>query len=193
MEILHLFYKNSNTPVHLRQLSRLVELKEGPLSRHLNKLELDKILVSKKDGNLKKYCIKKGQEKYIYPFFDFKRFDSLPIEAKNALKFYKKALKEKPVFIILFGSRAKETANKYSDIDLVCVFNKKTRTADARRYAEAQTDINISEFQMNFSSFVKELKMKQDEVVQAAIETGYPVYNHLYYYEVVHDERENAF
>lgn len=187
MKILQVFYKNRNTPVHLRELSRLVELKEGPLTRHLNKLEKDKILVSEKDGNLKKFRIHTDQIKYIYTFFDFRRFEKLPLEAKNSLKFYKKKLKEKPVLIILFGSRANNTANKHSDMDLVCVFNRKTDTNDAIAYAEAQTGIKISEFQMEFNSFVEELKLQQDEVIQAAIETGYPVYNHIYYYEVLND------
>lgn len=29
---------------------------------------------------------------------------------------------------------------------------------------------------------MKELKLKEDEVIQAGIETGFPIYNHIYYY-----------
>jgi len=37
--------------------------------------------------------------------------------------------------------------------------------------------------------FKKELKLKQDHVIQAAINTGYPLTNHLEYYRMLYDER----
>ncbi len=35
---------------------------------------------------------------------------------------------------------------------------------------------------------MKEKKMKEDPVIQAVMETGYPVTNHILWYEVVYNE-----
>ncbi|MBI5393470.1 hypothetical protein HZA96_06380 [Candidatus Woesearchaeota archaeon] len=56
------------------------------------------------------------------------------------------------------------------------------------KYAEAQTSIKISEFQLTYAEFTKERKLKQDNVIQAGIETGYPIYNQIFYYEVISNE-----
>jgi len=31
-------------------------------------------------------------------------------------------------------------------------------------------------------------KLKEDKVIQSALETGYPVLNHIYYYEVLQND-----
>lgn len=187
-KILGLFYKNTNTSLHLREIARNINLSEGPLTRHLNKLLKEKILTFKTEGNLKKFSIVKSKIPLIFPLYDLQKYDDLTYIRKNAVSFYLNNLKEKPIFIILFGSTAKETYKDDSDIDIITVFNKKTDTKQAKKYAEAQTGTTINEFQLKYSDFLKELKLKQDHVIQAGLETGYPIYNHQYFYEVVKNE-----
>lgn len=184
-KILEVFYKNKNIPMHLREISRNINLSEGPLTRHLNKLVKDKILTFKKEGNLKKFNIIKIQE--IFPIYDLERYKNLPYIRKNAINFYINSLKEKPLIIILFGSTAKGTYKEDSDMDLITIFNKKTDTKEALKYSEAQTGIKISEFQLTYENFTKELKLKQDNVIQAGIESGFPIYNQIFYYEVINN------
>lgn len=184
--ILNVFYKNKNKPTHLRELSRTINLKEGSLSRHLNTLLKEKILTYEEEGNLKKFKIKNKNQ--IFPIFDIQKFENLPDIRKSSVKFYIKQLKNKPILIILFGSTAKETHTAESDIDLLVIFNKKTNNVEAIKYVEAQTGIKISEFQLTYNEFIKEIKMKQDNVIQSALETGYPIYNNLFYYEVLFNE-----
>ncbi len=183
-KILGVFYRNKNTPVHLREISRIINLKEGPLSRHLNKLLKDKILTSENEGNLKKFRITKQKIPEIFTLFSLEKYQKLDYIRKNTIQFYIKKLKEKPIFIVLFGSTAKGTHNKESDIDIITVFNKKTITKEAINYAESQTGIRISEFQLTYTNFIKELKLKEDQVIQSGIETGFPIYNHLYYEKI---------
>lgn len=183
--ILNVFYKNKNKPIHLREISRIINLKESPLSRHLNILLKEKILTSEIDGNLKKFKIK--NKKQIFTIFDNQKFEDLPFIRKSSINFYIKQLKNKPILIILFGSTAKETFKDDSDIDIITVFNKKTNNDDAINYSEAQTGIKINEFQLTYNEFIKEIKMKQDNVIQSGIETGYPIYNHLFFYEVLNE------
>jgi len=49
------------------------------------------------------------------------------------------------------------------------------------------TGIKISIFQMTLGSFLKEIKLKEDPVVQSAIASCYPVLNNRYYYEVLYN------
>lgn len=186
-KILELFYKNKNTPLHLREISRNINLREGPLTRHLNHLINDKILIFQKEGNLKKFSIAQNMIPKIYSAYDQERYDNLPYIRKKAINLYLNTLKEKPIIIILFGSTAKGTFQETSDIDLIVVFNKKTDTKEAAKYAEAQTGLRISEFQLTYKKFIEELKLKQDQVIQAGLETGYPIYNQIFFYGVISD------
>jgi predicted nucleotidyltransferase len=184
--ILEVFYKNRNKPIHLRELSRMINLKESSISRHLNYLLKEEILIYETEANLKKFKIKNIFN--VFTLFDMQKFNDLPYLRKLSVNFYIKHLKEKPLLIILFGSTAKETFNDASDIDIITIFNKKTNTQDVIKYVENQTGLKISEFQLDYDDFIKELKMKKDNVIQAGIETGYPIYNNLFYYEVIFNE-----
>ena len=57
-------------------------------------------------------------------------------------------------------------------------------TNEAEKHAEALTGIRISIFQMTLEAFSKEIKLKEDPVIQSAITSGYPIFNNQYYYEV---------
>jgi len=186
-KILQLFYSNHNISLHLRDISRKIGLKESATSRHLHALEKNNILKSYREANLRKYSLKREVISEIFTLFDQEKLEALPLLRKNALKFYVDRLKEKPIFIILFGSTAKGTFRENSDVDIIAVFNTKTNTKEARKYAEAQTSIRMSEFQVTYNQFIQELKLKQDQVIQAGLETGYPIYNQRFFYEVKND------
>lgn len=186
--ILGLFYKGRNQPLHLREIARNAGIRESAVSRHLNALEKEKSLVSKPEANLKKFNIKRSMIPEIFPLFDNERIKSLPLLRKNALKAYINSLEAKPVFIVLFGSTAKGGLRPDSDMDILEVFNAKTSTSAAAKYAEAQTSIRIQAVQMALKTFIEELKLKNDPVVQSAVETGFPVFNQKYYYEVLYNE-----
>lgn len=188
-DILGLFYENKNQPLHLREIARRIKLREGPLTRHLNQLLKTKILLFKEEGNLKMFCINKEIIPRIFPLYDQDRFEKLPSLRKNAIKYYLDKLSNKPVFLVLFGSTAKGSAKETSDIDLIEVYNSKVDNSDAKNYVGAQTGLHISAFQMTFKDFVKELKIKEDHVIQAGLGTGFPVYNQTYFYEVLNNER----
>ena len=42
---------------------------------------------------------------------------------------------------------------------------------------------------MNYEDFTNELKLKNDMVIQSALETGYPLINHIKYYEEINNAR----
>jgi len=189
-KIMEIFYKNKTIKLHLRELARKTKLHEPSTTKFLNNLEKEQILKSEKEGNLKKYSIKKNKETFLlFTLFDIKRFNKLPETRKKAIEYFLNKLPEKPVYAVLFGSTAKENFTKNSDIDILLITNKKIPTKEAEKEADALTAIKISTFQTEYKDFIKELRLRNDKVVQSAINSGYPLINNIQYYEDLSDER----
>jgi len=190
-KILQLFYDNKKIGIHLRDIARKTKLNENSATRFLKQLEEEGVLVSKKDGNLKKYYInlkKLDKIGYIFTSFDLERFNKLPSLRKRAIECYLNDLEEKPIIAFLFGSSAKGTFRNDSDVDLLLIVNKKIDDEKAKKYADSQAGLRIQSFQIDYKSFLKELKLKEDRVIQSAINTGYPILNQMSFYDVVLNE-----
>src|SRR3989344_1718418 len=187
-KILSIFY-NDKSAKHLRDISRKTALNENSASRFLNALEKEKILSSKRDGNLKKYALVNNDLVYsILTYFDIARFNRLPSIRKNAVLYFLQTLKEKPVMVILFGSTAKNTYSERSDIDLLLIVNKKISTKEAEAYSDSQTAMQINCIQININELEEELKLKRDKVIQSALKTGYPITNQIEFYRGIYHE-----
>jgi len=187
--ILRLFYNEKNARIHLRDIARKAGLNENSASRFLGQMEKGGILASEKDGNLKKYSLKKSDNVFVLlSVLDVERLSKLPSIRRNAISYFLNALSEQPLFVLLFGSTAKGIYTKDSDIDLLLVINRRIKTEEAEKQAEAQTAIRISPIQITYKDFLKELKMKQDHVIQSALNTGYPLTNHIMYYGMYYNE-----
>ena len=190
VKILRLFYTNKQIQLHLREIARQTKMHEPSVTRCLAALENEGILKSKTDGNMKKYSLQQNKKSYLFlAMFDGEKQEKLSKRRKEAIHIYLGKLPEKPVFAVLFGSTAKETYKEDSDIDILLVGNKKIQTKEAEKEVDALTAIRISTFQMTYKEFITELKLKQDNVIQSAIHTGYPLLNHVAYYEVLENER----
>lgn len=183
-KILELFYKEKDKKIHLRDIARKTKMNENSASRFLNTLEKQNILKSERDANLKKYFIRKNNKVYAtLSLFDIEKFNKLPISRRHAIEFFFKYLEKKPIILVLFGSTAKETFTNKSDIDLLMIVNERIKTEDAEKHVSAQTGIRISCFQINYKDFLNEIKTKNDKVIASAVNTGYPITNHIKFYE----------
>lgn len=187
-KILKLFYNNHNSPLHLRKIARETKTNESAISRHLNNLVKQGILKFSKEANLKKFSIVKNQIPSIFPLFDEEKLESLPLIRKDAIKIYLNKLKKKPLLVVVFGSTAKETFRKDSDIDILQINPTKDEDKEAKNYVDAQTGLKLQVLNLTEEQFKKELKMKEDYVVQSALKTGFPVFNAKYYYEAIANE-----
>jgi len=187
-KIIELFYNNKNQPLYLREISRKIKLNESSVSRHLTNLLNENILDAKKDGNLKKFTLNKSKISFIFSIYDVEKLERFPLLRKNAIKEYIKHLNKKPLFLIIFGSTAKETFRKDSDLDILEVYYEKVNNEESLKYVEAQTGIRMQKIQLTEKQFKKELKEKKDKVIQSALNTGFPVFNKEYYYEVIYNE-----
>lgn len=187
-KVLNLFYNDHNSPLHLREIARKTKINESAISRHLNNLVKQGVLKFSKEANLKKFCIIKSQIPLIFPLFDEERLESLPLVRRDAIKIYLNKLKRKPLLAIIFGSTAKGTFRKDSDIDIFQISSAKDEDKEAKNYVDAQTGLKLQVLNLTEEQFKKELKMKEDYVVQSALKTGFPVFNAKYYYEVIENE-----
>ncbi len=188
-KILTLFYQDKSAKIHLRDIARKTKLNENSAFRFLKELEKSRLLLSKKDGNLKKYELQKNEKVYsVLTYFDVLKLNKLPNLRKKAVFYFLDTLKEKPVIAFVFGSTAKNTYKEQSDIDILLIVNKKIDTKKSEDYTDAQTGIRVSCFQITIQEFIDELKLKRDHVIQAAINTGYPITNHIEYYRMIYNE-----
>ena len=184
-KILNLYYENKKASFHLREIARKTKLYPNSVTRFLNQLEKEGILASQKEGNLKKYKIKKSEKlNNIFSSFDIERLNKLPLARRRAITYFLDKLSVKPVIVLLFGSTAKETFRKDSDIDLLLIVNKKIGVDKAKDYVDSQVGIKTNCFQITYDEFIKEIKLKEDKVIQSALNTGYPIFNQMLFYEV---------
>ncbi len=186
-KMLKLFYENRNSALHLRNISRKAKMNESSVFRYLKLLEKEKVVNSKIDGNMKKFYINSNFAPKILPLFDYEKLDNLPLRRKNAVIFYLSKLVKKPVFVVVFGSTSKGNYTKESDIDILEVISCDNDNKIAKKYAESQTGIRLQILRVTEEEFNKELTEKKDKVIQSAIETGFPVFNNKYFYEVVYN------
>jgi len=188
-KILFLFYAQKSARIHLREIARKSKLNENSASRFLQRLEKADILSSQKDGNLKKYSLRPSLRTYaLLAMMDVERFSQLPRLRRNAITCFQEKLPQQPVFVILFGSTAHGNFSKESDIDVILVVNSRIPTEDAVKFADSQTSIIISPLQIPYRIFRNEVKLKEDHIIQAGIHTGYPLTNHINFYQLYHDE-----
>jgi predicted nucleotidyltransferase len=189
-KILSLFYTDKNIQIHLRDIARKTKLNSNSAFRFLKDMEKQTILTSKKDGNLKKYSLAKNNVTYsLLTQSDILKFNNLPSIRRSAIASFLDVLKEKPIITLLFGSTAKNTYSQHSDIDMLLVVNKKIDLKDAISHVDAQTALRISAIQITFQELAEEIKLKNDKVIQSALYTGYPVTNHIAFYELMYNER----
>jgi predicted nucleotidyltransferase len=181
-KLLALFLSRPKSAIHLREAARLAKTSPSGAFRSLGRLEKEGLLVSEKDGPVKKYSLAKGEKAALrLAGFQLERFLAIPAQRREAIRTFLSSLPEQPVFAILFGSTAKGGAREDSDIDILLVFNGSAETNEAERKAEAQTGMTINPIQCAYPDFLRELKTKEDKVIASAVNTGIPLSNHLNY------------
>lgn len=191
--IIELFYKNKGNEFHLREIVRRTNINESMISRTLTKFKKENFLNFKQYGNTKNYHIIRSPLVFKeFIDFDLKRIQKINDRRQTAIKHLIGKTFYKSIFIILFGSTAKNTYRKDSDIDVLVVTNSNKNFKEVKEYVDAQFAIELNIFQITYKNLLKTLKYKDDHVVLAAIETGIPLTNHLMYYRCVFDEYFNV-
>ena len=190
-KILECLYVNRFKELYFSEILRETKLTPNTTLKHLKNLQENKLIISiKKIGNTFYKLNSKNPQIYsILSYFDYKILNKLPSERKRAILELLDKIKVNPLIAVIFGSTAKGTFEKNSDIDTLLIFNKKeNKNLKLREDIEAITGIKIQTFIIDFEYFKEQLAKGEDRVIIHAIKTGFPIVgSNTFYQEVLND------
>ncbi len=190
-KILECFYRNKLKEIYFSEILRETGLTPNTTLKHLKNLQSYSLIIStKKIGNTFYKIYRRNPQIYsILSYFDFKRFNELPLERRRAINEFLDKLSIKPLIAVVFGSTAKGTFGKESDIDILLIFNKKEKTdKKLKENIEAITGVKIQLFIIDFNYFKEQILKENDKVITHAIKTGFPIVGFDNFYKEVLDE-----
>lgn len=177
-KILECFYRNRQKELYFSEILRETKLTQNTTLKHLKNLQTANLISStKKIGNTFYKINSKNPQLYsIFSYFDYKKLNELPSERKRAINEFLDKLKIKPIIALIFGSTAKGTFGKESDIDILLIFNRK-ESDDKKLKAdiEAVTGAKIQTFIIDFDYFKEQILKEEDKVITHAIKTGFAI------------------
>ena len=190
-KILECFYKNRNKEIYFSEILRQTKLTQNTTLKHLKNLQKNDLILSiKKIGNTFYKVNSNNPQIYsIFSFFDYKKLNGLPPERKRAITEFFKKIKIKPLICLIFGSTAKGTFDKKSDIDILLIYNKKeSQNKKLKEDVESITGVKIQTFIIDFDYFKEQILKQKDKVISHAIKTGFVVTGFNYFYQEVLNE-----
>ncbi|MBI4159423.1 nucleotidyltransferase domain-containing protein [Candidatus Woesearchaeota archaeon] len=184
-KILECFYRNRKE-LYFSEILRETKLTPNTTLKHLNNLK-DLIISTKTKGNtFYKIDNKNLQVFSVFSYFDYKRFNELDNIRKRAISEFIENLNVKPLIILIFGSTAKKTYTKKSDIDILLIYNKKEEEdKKLKKDIEATTGLNIQTFIIDYDYFKEQLLKKEDNLIIHAIKTGFVITGGYYFYKEI--------
>lgn len=187
-KILKCFYRIRKKELYFSEILRETKLTQNTTLKHLANLQNTNLVIStKKIGNTFYKINSKNPIIYsIFSYFDYKRLNELPAERKRAINEFLDKLKSKPLIAVIFGSTAKGTFGKESDIDILLIFNKKeVNNRKLRENIEAITGVKIQTFIIDLDYFREQIIKEEDKVITHAIKTGFPITGNDKFYKQV--------
>jgi len=187
-KILECFYKNRGREIYFSEILRQTGLTQNTTLKHLRNLQENGLILSiKKIGNtFYKINPNNFQIYSIFSFFDYKKLNNLPSERKRAITEFLNKIKNKPLICLIFGSTAKGTFDKKSDIDLLLIYNnKELQDKKLKKDIESITGVKIQTLIIDFGYFKEQILKQDDKVVAHAIKTGFVIMGFDNFYKEV--------
>ena len=200
LKIIGLMRKNMDLGLTISHVSKLLKIGYAPAYNHISEMEKEEIIKVLKIGNSKqcKLNLENTKTRHLLQEIDIKRKEDLYSKnpkIKSAIESLISKLAEKYISellsVVLFGSYAKGTANKQSDIDLMFIVSdfkdKNLRESIERECASLQYshNIKISPLITNIEEFKKMLKSKDLNVGKEIKEFGISLYGHELFWRVI--------
>ncbi|MBN1157221.1 nucleotidyltransferase domain-containing protein [Candidatus Woesearchaeota archaeon] len=168
--------------IHKRELSKQLKLGMPSIDYGIKKIE--KLIKVKRSGNQLNFFLDYSKEALTPALceVDFSRFEKIPKKIKLAINDFLFELKEKPLIAVLFGSYAKNSYSKESDIDIFIVFNKAYDLKEIEGVAKRismRTNAKLNPVYLDYETFresfhnnAKEFfkNLKKDKIILAGIE-----------------------
>ncbi len=171
-KIYELLYKNKEG-LHLREICRLANLTLPNVAKHIKKGEKNKIIISKKRGNLK-ICNLNFKNQKLYPLLqevELYRLYKLPSDIKHAIDSFLEDLKEKPLIALIFGSYASKKYTSRSDLDILLIFqrvdNKMIKDVEnSANTIKGRTLANIQPISLHYKEFEEKILNRENEFMK---------------------------
>jgi hypothetical protein len=112
--------------LHVREICRVAKLTLPAVAGHINKGEKEGMISCEKRGQLK-ICRLNFESPRLVPVIqdvELARFQQLPHAVQDSFDSFMADLKEKPLIALIFGSFAKRSHDKKSDLDVLLVFQR---------------------------------------------------------------------
>lgn len=150
--------------MHVREISRATELSLPNVIKHINSGEGEGKILSEKRGHLKVCRLNFASPKIIPTIqnLELSRLQKLPDTVQNSLSSFISDLAEKPLLSLIFGSYAKNSYTKGSDLDVLLVFqrldDKLSRSIEnSAKKITGRTGMSIQPVSLDYSEFEREM------------------------------------
>ncbi len=200
LKIIELMRKNIDLGLTIFQISKLLKIGYVPAYNHIKEMEKEGIIKISKIGNAKqcKLNLENTKTRHLLQELDIRRKEQIynkNPKFKSVIENLISRLAEKYLSellsIVLFGSYAKGTANKQSDVDLVFIVtdlrDKNLREVIERECASYQYSYNIkiSPLITNIEEFKKMLNSGELNVGKETKEFGISLYGHELFWRII--------
>lgn len=166
--------------LYFSQIHELTKIKsKNNLVKNLNLLTESSILRKEKGKGNTFYSINYDNFVAItlLQLINSLKFYSLPFERRKSVEELISSLK--PIIAVLFGSTAKESFKKESDIDLLIVFkDKKEKYYETVKKISSKYGVRVNPVIISLDEFVG-----PNDALKHIIKTGYPITGYNYFYE----------
>ena len=186
IEILKLLISNKEETFSIRKISKIREINYKSAYLSLRFLEKEKLVTLKKIGNTLSCAFNNKFNDLVFKAEYLRREEVL--KDKNFLVLYNQLKKiNKQFILLLFGSYAKRTANKNSDMDLLLISNEEV---DKIIHSEIRLlPINFHLTAISYEEFASMLKSKEFTVVSEAVKKNIILYGIEDYYRIIENVR----
>lgn len=168
--------------LYFNQIYELTYIKsKNNLLKNLDNLVNLKILNKEKNKSNTFYSINYENQftLILLQLININKFQNLPFERRKAI--IELIKNTKPIMSVLFGSTAKGSFKKDSDIDLLLAYNSKTKDIDNDiKDIGSKYGVRINAVILKFS----EINI-QDSAIKHIFKTGYPITGYIYFYEAL--------
>jgi|SRR3989344_1288906 len=180
LEIISLYRVNYKKQFYLREISKLSNLPLKTAQNTLSILEKNKILKSKTEGKNKYFSLNLDNTKTKFFLLHAEIYQTEAfLEKYPVFKTFLKSLQTNALLII-FGSFAKLSADKNSDVDLMIVANEK------EKFPFHLLPYEIHQLNLTESLFAKSLK-EQETIIKEIEESHIILNNHSAYINMLWD------
>jgi len=174
--------------ITLKIIQKRTKLSYEPVHRIIKQLVDKKLLIEKKFGKTLVYSLDLSKEKIRIAFILYANEEKEKFEGKygNIYRALSKIEEGDIDFLSIFGSYAKGSPTKKSDVDVLCVSSNKTKTEREIKSLRYETNLEFTPIVIPKSEFAK-IKKENEQFWKDLVEYGiiFKGYELFYYYAYI--------